>query len=344
MSLMEEAKETTRAESDQQTIDRLSRRLADKESQTTKLAETVYQAVRDECKALTIRPVRPPKSDRRRRKPEVAVPVFSDLQLAKVTPSYDSSVAEQRVDLYASKIAELTEIARSDHPVKHCLVASVGDIIEGLLIFPGQHYLVDSSLYRQITVDGPRIVVQFLRQLLTVFETVEVHWVIGNHGRLGRRGEYDPETNGDRMLGRIVASLLEGEPRIRFVIPDGAGERHWYSVAELGNWRGLLLHGDQFRGGSFGGLPYYGFHKKVNGWAAGGIHESFSDVISGHYHQCAQIPVGKRTIYQNGTFESDNTYASEELATMGDPQQWLLFVDPAAGRVTTSYKVDLKES
>ena len=81
------------------------------------------------------------------------------------------------------------------------MVLALGDIVEGELIFPGQSHLIDSSLYRQVTVDGPRIMHTFFSILLENFKEVEVYWVIGNHGALGGRSrrDYNPETNADRM-------------------------------------------------------------------------------------------------------------------------------------------------
>lgn len=324
-------------------LDKALVKLAERGRNDARLVEAAYEGARDAGLALKIPRSKVPKVDKRTKQAEIAVPLYSDLQLAKVTPSYNTHVAEERTLRYAKKIIEITDLQRSHHPVREVVVCALGDIIEGLLIFPGQHYLVDAGIYRQIMIDGPRIVAQFLDILLGYFEKVTVMWIIGNHGRIGRRGEMDPETNGDRMLGKLLEMLYEGDPRISFVVPDGMGETNFYYVArkELGNYHPMLLHGYQFKGGAFGGLPYYGFKKKVDGWGAGGLGEPFGDVFSGHYHQCAQIPIGKRTIYQNGTLESTNTYAQEELATMSDPQQWLLFVDPQKGRVTSSWKVDL---
>lgn len=301
------------------------------------LVEAVYEAVKDAASTLTIDPVKPPVKDKRRKHEEVAVPLVSDLQLAKVTPTYDSDTCEKRMELYADKIIELTDIQRSDHPIRRAVVPCLGDIIEGECIFPGQSHLIDGGLYRQIAVDGPRIIVNFLRKLLTCFDTIHVEWVIGNHGRIGRRGDFEPETNGDRMLGKIVSDLLRNEPRITFNIPDGRGERNWYSVCEVGNWKALCIHGDQIKGHS--GFPWYGLGKKVNGWASGAIPEEFFDVLMGHWHQIASIPLNKRTVYVNGSTESYNTFAQENLAAMSDPAQWLLFVHPEHGRVTAEYKV-----
>jgi predicted phosphodiesterase len=305
------------------------------------LVQAVYRAAKDASAALTVKPVTAPKADTRKRLEEVAVPLVSDLQLAKTTPDYNSKVCEERMELYADKIIKLSQIQRSDHPVRKAHVLLLGDIVEGALIFPGQQFLIDAGLYRQVAVDGPRILVNFLRKLLSEFEFVEVTAVIGNHGRLGRHGDHHPEDNADRMVYRIVQNLFAtmGEKRIKFNIPDGLNERNWYAIAEVGKWKCLCLHGDQMRGHS--GLPWYGFQKKINSWAAGAIHEEFDAVAMGHWHQIASIPLNKRTVFVNGSTESYNTWAQEQLAGMSDPAQWLLFVNPNEGNVTAQYQVRL---
>jgi hypothetical protein len=45
----------------------------------------------------------------------------------------------------------------------------------------------------------------------------------------------------------------------------------------------------------------------------------------------------------NGSTESDNTYAQEQLASSGRPSQWLYFVEPTRGRVTAEYCVYLDD-
>lgn len=317
----------------------LMRQLAEAKSKKQDYVNAVYEAVKEALTSIDIKPVKAPKLDKRSEKEEVAVALVSDLQLAKVTPDYNSEVCAQRMELYAQKIIKLTEVQRADHPVRKCVVTFLGDIIEGVEIFPGQQWLIDAGLYRQIMVTGPEIVIGFLRTLLTVFDSIEVVWVIGNHGRIGRKGDFDPETNGDRMLGRLVMMMLENEKRITWTLPEGQGERNWYAIARVGNYSALCIHGDQIRGAL--GFPWYGLGKKVNPWAAGVIREPFKDVFMGHHHQRSLIPLNTRNVYANGSTESYNTFAQENMASMSDPSQWLLFVDPEKGRVTASYGVDL---
>src|SRR3546814_1010931 len=129
----------------------------------------------------------------------------------------------------------------------------LGDMLEGVTVFPGQAYLIDSTLYTQLftTVE---LLVDFLRYLAAHFDTVEVYAVDGNHGRLGRRGEFGPMDNADRMIYHTVGLLLAQEPRIAVTMTDPEGERNWYHIMHLGNYSAMLIHGDQIRGSM--GVPW----------------------------------------------------------------------------------------
>jgi hypothetical protein len=299
------------------------------------LADAVYRAVREDIESVKYVPVPKPKFGKVTKGEEVAVAVIADWQLAKITPDYNSQVCEERIYKYAEKIIQLTEIQRQDHPVKELHIWALGDIIEGELIFPGQSFLVDGGLYRQITVDGPRIMKNFINMMLENFEKIVFVGVIGNHGSIGGRArkDHDPETNGDRMLYRITQLMFENEKRIEFRIPDGRGERHWYAVDKIGNYKSLLCHGDQF--GSLS--TFYGFQKKAYGWKIGAIEDDFDDVYLGHFHTPTKMTFNTVQMRISGSPESTNTYAVERLAAVGRPSQPLMFVHPEKGIVTAEY-------
>lgn len=301
------------------------------------LVEAVYRAAFDAASGLVIDPVPAPKLRIGDGSPEVAVAMLSDWQLGKKTPSYTSDICEERVTRYADKVEKLTAIQRADHPVREVRVWLLGDLVEGELIFPGQSHRIDASLYRQVAVDGPRILANFLRRMLATFDEVHVTAVIGNHGAIGGpfRREMNPESNADAMLHRIVSQIVV-DPRLTWTIADPAGERGWYAIDHIGAYSCLLFHGDQIRGG-FAGMPWYGFYKKVLGWRQ--TMEPFTDAACGHWHQPAAFPLNDVIVRVNGSTESDNTYALEHLAAAGRPCQWLYFVEPEKGRVTTEYRV-----
>lgn len=339
-----------------QALTRAQRDLDEAKRSKVAYAETMRSAVTDAFSTFKIKPVKEPKLKSARGNAEVAVPLLSDTQLGKITAhgdtlEYTSDVGMQRVSLFADKIIELTNIQRSHHPVSHCVAPLLGDIVEGEDIFPGQQYLLDSGLYRQV-VNATQMLTDYFRKLLANFETVEAYGVIGNHGRVGRRGVYDPETNMDRMVYWATKEALKDEPRIKWTIPEGRHDRNWYSIVEIGNYRALAIHGDQMRGHS--GIPWYGFQKKINGWATGVIpccdtprtcaHKTaFNDVFCGHWHQRTLLPLNNRNVYVNGSTEHYNVFAQEQLGAMTSPSQWLLFCDPAKGRITAEYGVDLTD-
>lgn len=341
MSLKDEIQQEELVESLRASNERLSRQLTALKMSRYDLVDAVYRAAKDSAAGLSLKSIKPPAKDSRKKTAETAVAVLSDWQLAKVTPTYNSKICEERIELYTEKVLKLTEIQRADHPVRELRVWLLGDIVEGELIFPGQSHLIDSSLYRQVTVDGPRILCNALRRLASGFEKVHVVGVIGNHGAIGgsTRRDHDPETNADRMLYRICQQILAHEPNITWAIPDGPGERNWYAVDNLGNRSYLLIHGDQIRGG-FAGFPFYGLAKKSWGWATGAIPEHFDEVILGHWHQPTRVTLNRITARVNGSTESYNTYAMEQLAAVGRPSQWLLFAHPENG-ITAEYCVYL---
>lgn len=267
---------------------------------------------------------------------EVAVAVFADWQLGKLTPDYDSEVLAQRIELYTEKMLKIVEMQRADHPVDTLHVWLLGDIVEGEEIFPGQSHLLDSGLYRQVGINGPEVLSKFLATALQNFSKVNVTGVIGNHGSVGGRNRkmYDPESNMDRLLYRIVSLIFRNEPRITFNIPDGRGERHWYAVDRIGSYGSLLIHGDQMPSPN----TVTAYYRKVMGWKDGAIPEEFEDVFMGHYHQQAKMTIGTSTLRISGSPESTNTYAQEYFNSMSRPSQHLMFVHPNNG-VTSEYSI-----
>ena len=301
-------------------------------------AVAVYQAAFDVFSNFELPKIKQPniKNSNKHKTPETAVAVFADWQMGKVTPDYNTDVLEQRIDQYTEKLIEITEIQRMDHSVDDLHVWLLGDIVEGEEIFPGQSHLIDSGLYRQVGINGPRILGKFFSTALENFKRVHVVGIIGNHGAVGgkMRKQHDPETNMDRLLYKIIDHMFEKEERITFNIPDGIGERNWYAIDNIGNYSSLLIHGDQLPSPT----SYHGYFKKVMGWKDGAIPEHFDDVFMGHYHQQFKMTIGTTTLRISGSPESHNTYAQEYFSSMSRPSQHLMYVHPEHG-VTSEYSI-----
>jgi hypothetical protein len=321
------------------TIQRLEKSLAREKNRTDTLVEVVRTAVKDGLASLELPPVKPYKADRRTKGDEMAIIHWSDWQLGKATPTYSSDVCEERIQRYCDRADSIINVQRQAHPVSKAVLFLLGDMIEGELIFPGQAHEVDSSLYRQITIDGPRILGQGIRWAASRFKEVEVYAVPGNHGAIGGRARRDshPETNGDRMLYQIVSQLTADLENVTWHIAED-----WWEVADLGEHnKWLLCHGDQVRG--WAGIPWYGWVRKVLGWASLNTIWSefdFNYVGAGHFHTPTRMYINGRSVWINASTESHNPYALEQLAAAGEPAQWLLFARPDKG-VTSEWLVHL---
>lgn len=327
----------------ERTAQSLLQRLEDERRKRELLADAIFRAAKEGIDALDIKMPDPPKlGDDYQHKEQVAIAVLSDWQIGKVTPTYSTKVCAERIELYADKMESIVSTHRQASPVRELRVYLVGDLVEGELIFPGQAHHIDASLYKQVTLDGPSILGRFLMRALAFFERVRVVCVHGNHGSLGGRSrkEYHPESNADLMLYRIVQYMFHNEPRIEFSLPDRV--RSWYNYDRIGKWGFLLFHGDQMRGGGFAGLPFYAFSRAVHSWSSGAIPEKFDYAICGHWHQGASLPFNRRILWVNGSVESYNIYAQEQLKSMSAPHQWLLMCHPEHG-VTAEYRVWLGE-
>jgi hypothetical protein len=108
---------------------------------------------------------------------------------------------------------------------------------------------------------------------------------------------------------------------------------------EIGNYRALLMHGDEV--GRSGFASPSAWQAAGNRWKAGAFDWTFQDIYLGHYHRHAQEPLsdGLGSVYWTGSTESDNRYARDSMAASGVPSQRLHFIDPDRGRVTAAYQV-----
>ena len=315
---------------------RTQRQLARKNAKVEDLVDAVLLAARDATLGLgPLKPVPAPKLGRQvKGRAEVALPVLSDWQGSKVTPSYNSDVMEQRVRQYWDKAAKITAIMRNDHPVQEAVVLFGGDMVEGLFNFPTQAHEIDATLFGQ-WARVSRLLIESVQRALAIYPKVTVVAEWGNHGRIGSKRDGVPRhDNIDRMCYEHARQMLADQPRLTWQdCPDDIQR------VETGNYKALLIHGDEIGRNGFSSRNTIIQH--VNRWRSGAYPWDFRDVYINHYHTHYQDAManGEGTVFGTGSTESDNRYAREQLAAAGRPSQRLNFVDPDAGRVTYPVQV-----
>ena len=313
----------------------LQRRLARAKAKSDDLVDATLAGARAAMLSLGPVPKVPaPKRDGRKRSGEVALWHLTDWQGAKVTTSYNSDVMRSRVVQFCDKAEKITEIQRADHPVKDAVLLFGGDLVEGLFNFPHQPFEIDQTIFGQyVTVS--RLIVDVVRRALSIYEHLTVVCEWGNHGRIGsKRAAVPASDNVDRMCYELARQLLANEPRLTWQdCPEDI--QH----VEVGNYRALLIHGDEIGRNGFASRNTIVQH--ANRWRSGAHRWEFRDVYVGHYHVHGEegLANGEGSVYWTGSTESDNRYAGDTLASSAIPSQRLHFVDPDAGRVSAVYKV-----
>ena len=314
---------------------RLQKQLKQSKERNEDLVFDTKQAAYDDMLTFgKIVPVPEVKIDKRKTKSEVALWHMTDWQGAKRTTSYNSEIMRKRVLEFAEKAVRITDIQRADHPVKEVTIAFGGDMVEGLFNFPSQAFEIDSTLFEQY-VNVSRLVVDVVRFALANYEKVTVVPEWGNHGRIGSKRDNVPRSdNFDRMCYELARQLLAGEKRLTWQECPEDIQR-----IEIGNYRALLIHGDEVGRNGFASPGAIVQH--ANKWRSGSYPWEFRDVYIGHYHTHAEWAManGQGAVYQTGSTESDNRYAGVMLAASATPSQRLHFIDPEKGRVTAAYKI-----
>jgi len=278
----------------------------------------------------------PPKRTKGKHEAEAAVCHVSDTQAGKVTSTYDSAIFAGRVMEYAHKVRTLIDRKRSYCDVPEARIYLGGDMVEGETIFAGQAHVIDSGVLEQAVRAAPAALASMILAIARDVARVHVVCVSGNHGRSAPKGiGSHPTTNWDRVCYEVTRLLVLGPDRakpnhggrITFEIADD-----FYVVDEVMGHSNLVLHGHQIRGG-FGGFPWYGVGKKAAGWIDA-IPQPWERLYFGHFHTLTSGRINDREWFCNGTTESDNSYAREELAASGIPMQRLQFFSREHGVVS----------
>jgi hypothetical protein len=309
---------------------RLKKQLADREAG--------WEIIRDVLKDVYSEPLNillaQPKESALPGSREVAVLHVTDVHYGKETPTYDIATCEARMVEYFNSVSEIVALRRKVAPVDEAVILLGGDMIEGEGIFHHQAWETQVDLIEQMVKSGPEYCVNLLLSVAQLFPKVRVHAVPGNHGRQGKF--MSPRTNADSVFYEIVRKMVslaspEAAARIEWDLPlDRERGSQWFSrFPIIGEWAGILVHGDQVKGQM--GYSFYGWGKKIQGWNSAKRTSGFTHCFGGHWHTHGSFDVNSVTMFATGSPESSNCYALETMGAAGDPKQRLVFFNERYG-------------
>lgn len=279
---------------DREMLHQQLRRVTAKQTFYEVVGDKIVQAIREIPK---LPPVRVPSiTIKKGLSEEEAVLVISDVQAGLTTSVQESGgLGAFNTEILLQQIQHLLHsldgIQRYYPNVRRLHVWFNGDIVEGEDIFGGQLREIDMNLIQQIVFVKEHFA-RLLHHLSSRYEQVDCTGVIGNHGRIGRKGEHAPLSNFDYLVYQWLKERTASIPNLTWRIPET-----WWLINEVQGWRFLQVHGDD-TGSSYGGIPFYGMtrHKaryremlKTSGQMKDGPPEDFDYMVLGHHSQAAQF-------------------------------------------------------
>jgi hypothetical protein len=317
------------------------KQLLGEKARTQQIIEAI-EAVIPKLPHAEVRVLAAPVSDS---KPQTCLLLFSDLHIGSVIREqdtggmgrYDYPTFKRRLNSLRDSVRSIAHHHRQSHPVRKLVIAALGDNVEGETIFPSQRLGIDMDVLTQ-SFKAVEDIAEFLVSLLDTFETIEFCGVVGNHGRIGRKGDTKTYVNWDHVIYRALAYKFEGtdwEKRISFEIP----ESFWIDKTIEGH-SFMFRHGDGIKG--WAGIPWYGITRSVSRWIAlaNARDKRFEYMAMGHFHQKAEIEIPAGEVFVNGSFVGASEFSVEVMEQISAATQLLLMVHPKYG-VAARYPVVL---
>jgi len=248
--------------------------------------------------------------------------------------AYDSEILLDQVEFYRESVGHILSRYHPDRKVGKVFL--MGDMVDGTTIFLGQQRAVDMPAVKQV-VFGAHLFAGLMNDLSQHYEQLDIYAIIGNHGRIGRKGECDPLDNLDWLVYQFMQELLKENDRVRFHISES-----WFQLVDVEGWRFCLTHGDDV-GPSYLGIPFYAAFKSEAKMQtllkniAGDV-GGFDFFNLAHHHTKAEF----ENIFMNGAWPPGSEFSLKRLQRSGVPSQKMYAVHPKYG-ITWRRDVQLQE-
>ena len=243
---------------------------------------------------------------------------------------FDIAQLEIQAGMVVDSVGRLVRIARSYAPMSELLVLLLGDLITGESIYPGQQGYIDLTLLQQVLRTGA-ILAQTLNALTELVPRIRVETTAGNHGRLGRRGDYHHESNVENLLYYMVQLMLKDNPRIEMDI-------HLEEVFAV-EWGGHVIaagHGAELLRGSSANTET-AMKRAASDWPDL-LGRMVDTIVIGHFHVPDAKEIGEKHIFINGSMVGGNYYSTSKFRVYTPPYQLFLGMHPK--RITWRRLID----
>jgi hypothetical protein len=249
---------------------------------------------------------------------------------------YNLDVFQESLDNIVHGVNEIVDIHRSamKYRLEDLRIALLGDIITNIIIFRGQHYHTDADLTEQFFI-AKRALSEFFIRLSSLFKSVRIIGVMGNHGRTSeKKGEHPDYINYDYWLYRLIEESLENCDNIQCSFP-----KTFFTIENVQGRTFFLEHGDNVN--MWMKYPWYGLEDAALYYFAlmSRVDVYFDYFVAAHFHEQMEKQASFGEIITNGTFVGPNYYSIKRLKKGVSPRQMFFGVNEK--RITWRYWLDL---
>ncbi len=259
--------------------------------------------------------------------PETQVLHLTDHHICQITPSFNETVYDSRLNHLFQSTLRITQLHRNLYPINDLRVLITGDMIHGENQYQGAKVeSIDKGARSQILVALPKLS-EFFLSLKQEFVTVELDCVPGNHGRYSR--EAPQSSNWDLILYDQLKLKLE---------PYGIKvniSNTFYKIVEIQGLKFFIFHGDQFKASQ--GVPWFALTKGLQSWFV--TYGGFDYAICGHFHKDDYLRLNSRAkLIMGASMVTDDPFTEEIIKTSSIPCQWTFGVHKQKG-ITWPYSL-----
>jgi len=332
----------------QSPTDRLREKIDLAEYKKLKRQKTFYEIIGENIirAVQALPPPKTPPADRllfkKKHEPEEMVLLWSDSQIGQFVDqkesgglgSYNVDVFLERLEFLKVSLKKIYEIHLDNTPYPVFNIFFLGDLVEGSTIFPGQERQTDLYLVEQVIFAVDKIA-EFIAWVAALYPwQVCCYGVVGNHGRIGKKGEQSPMNNMDYLVMHYCREKLRNYRNVEFHIGES-----WFMLVRKFNSNFLLVHGDDVR--AWMGIPYYGLERSESRYQKmlSDVRAGFHYFCCGHHHQEATI---KSRIFMNGNWVGGSEFSMKVMQVANPPTQLLFSVHPLFG-VTWERHIQLQD-
>lgn len=238
--------------------------------------------------------------------------------------TFNLTIAKQRATKFFQSALRLTNLLAQDITIKTMVLALLGDFISNDIHEESSELNEQSPMHALVTAQTFLISgIQFLLDNSSLTFVIPCH--SGNHARTTRTTRFSAE-NGhslEYLLYLHLAAYFRAEPRVQFIIPEGA-----HSYLQVYDQIIRFQHGHMIKyNGGVGGI-YIPTNKSISQWNK--ARHADLDVF-GHFHQLRD----GGNFLCNGSLIGYNGFALSIKADYEAPKQALFLMDAKRGRTCT---------